>query len=138
MPKEILSHERAVDVYAPKDLVVDQSTARRLAELCFEITNTCGLIEAILQLALEFKSKKQAAYIKTALYLSARGTKSVKVFLSEWSVLVEESRRENPGRSPDSAIGEPDLALILNSVTAHDVAIKNEVAPLGSVGDRKP
>ena len=104
-----------------REIVVDQSTARRLEELCSEMTDTCGLIEAILQLAVEGKSEKQAAYLRTALDLSARGTRSIKMFLSEWGVLVEESKsRENSGRSAkDSTIGEPDLALMPNSVTAH-------------------
>src|SRR6266704_1474287 len=99
---------------APKDIVVDQSTARRLEELCSEMTDTCGHIEATLQLAVEDQSEKRAAYIRTALNLSARGTKAIKMFLSEWSVLVEESKRERT-----HAIVEPDFALILNSMTAH-------------------
>ncbi len=108
MPKEILSSEQGLkDLSAPKEIVVDQGTARRLNELCSEMTDTCGQIEAILQLAVENQSEKRAAYIKTALNLSARGTKSVKMFLSEWRVLVEESKsRENSGRSAkDSTIG---------------------------------
>src|SRR6266852_9142853 len=112
MPKEILSHECALkDLSAPKEIVVDQSTARRLEELCSQMTDTCGLVEAILQLAVEDGSKKREANIKTALDLSARGTKAIKMFLSEWSVLVEESKsRENSGRSAkDSTIGKPDL-----------------------------
>ncbi len=99
---------------APKDIVVDQSTARRLEELCSEMTDTCGHIEATLQLAVEDQSEKRAAYIRTALNLSARGTKAIKMFLSEWRVLVEESKRERT-----HAIVEPDFALILNSMTAH-------------------
>src|SRR5712691_4336022 len=59
-----------------REIVVDQSTARRLEELCSEMTDTCGLIEAILQLAVEDKSEKRAAYIKTALALSARGART--------------------------------------------------------------
>ncbi len=109
---------------APKDIVIDQSTARRLEELCSEMTDTCGHIEATLQLAVEDKSEKQAAYIKTALYLSARGTKAIKMFLSEWSVLVQESKiRENYGRSAkDSTIGEADLAAIRNFVRTHGLS----------------
>ena len=86
------------------------------------------LIEAILQLVAKEKSKKRASYIKTALDLSARGTKSIKMFLSEWSVLAEESKsRENSGRSAkDSTIGEPELAPIPNSVTAHSLTATNE------------
>src|SRR5260370_40006378 len=104
---------------APKDIVIDQSTARRLEELCSEMTDTCGQIEATLQLAVEHKSEKQAAYIKTALYLSARGTKSIKMFLSEWRVLVEESKREKPGRSAkDPTAAGPEPAPIPNPVTA--------------------
>ena len=106
---------------APKEIVVDQSTGKRLEELCSQMTDTCGLVEAILQLAIEETSEKRVAYMRTALNLSARGTKSIKMFLSEWSVLVEDSKsRENSGRcAKDSIIGEPDLALIPNSVTAH-------------------
>jgi hypothetical protein len=92
---------------APREIVVDQNTARRLEELCCQMTDTCGLIEAILQLAVEDESKRRDGYMKTALNLSARGTKAIKMFLSEWSVLVEESKR-----------GELDHP-IPNSVTAH-------------------
>src|SRR5229473_8596055 len=77
-----------------REIVVDQSTARRLEELCSEMTDTCGQIEAILQLAIEDRSEKRTAYMRTALYLSARGTRAIKMLLSEWGVLVEESKRE--------------------------------------------
>jgi len=95
------------DLSGRKEIVVDQSTGRRLEELCSQMTNTCGLIEAILQLAVEDESKKREAHIKAALSLSARGTKAIKMFLCEWGVLVEESKtRENSGQSAkDSAIG---------------------------------
>jgi hypothetical protein len=97
------SHERTdlkADLSAPKDIVVDQSTGKRLEELCSQMTDTCGLIEATLQLAVEAVSNKREAYIKTALSLSARGTRSIKIFLSEWNVLVEESKsQQNSGRS---------------------------------------
>ena len=99
---------------SPTEIAVDQSTGRRLEELCSQMTDTCGLIEAILQLAVEDESKKREAHIKTALSLSARGTKAIKMFLSEWRVLVEESKRERT-----HAIGEPDFALILDSIAAH-------------------
>ena len=100
MPKETLSLERALkDLSAPKEIVVDQSTARRLEELCSEMTDTCGQIEAILQLAVEDRSEKRAAYMKTALYLSARGRKAIKMFLSEGSVLVEESKSDHTPRA---------------------------------------
>ncbi len=103
------------DLSAPKEIVVDQSSGRRLEELCSQMTDTCGL-----QLAIEEKSEKRVAYMRTALDLSARGTKAVKMFLSEWGVLVEESKsRENSGRSAkDSTMGEPDLTMTLNSMTA--------------------
>jgi len=105
---------------APKDIVVDQSTATRLEELCSQMTDTCGLIEATLQLAVEDKNDRQVAYIKTALYLSARGTKAIKMFLSEWRVLVQESKiRENRLSANDSTVGAPELARILNSVMAY-------------------
>ncbi len=109
------------DFSAPKEIVVDQTTARRLEDLCSQMTNTCGMIEAILQLAIEDKSEKRAAYIRTALNLSARGTKAIKLFLSEWRVSVEESKRERT-----HAIREPDLTLILNSMTAHGTS---EITP---------
>jgi len=78
------------------------------------MTDTCGQIEATLQLAAEDQNEKRAAYIGIALNLSARGTKAIKMFLSEWRVLVEESKRERT-----HAIGEPDFALILDSIAAH-------------------
>ncbi len=126
MPKETLSRERTLTdlekaLSAPKEIVADQATARRLDELCSVMTDTCGQIEATLQLAVEDQSEKRAAYIRTALNLSARGTKAIKMFLSEWRVLVEESKRERT-----HAIGEPDLALILNSMTAHGTS---EITP---------
>jgi DNA-binding NtrC family response regulator len=135
MPKEILSPEQTLkDASAPKEIVVDQSTARRLEELCSEMTDTCGQIEATLQLAVADKSQKRAAYVIAALNLSARGRKSVKMFLSEWGVLVEESKRENPGRSAeDSAVREPDPALIPECVTAYSLAGKNEPAQLAEM-----
>jgi len=117
MPKETVSRERAEDLEKalspPKEIVADQATARRLDELCSVMTDTCGQIEATLQLAAEDQSEKRAAYIRIALNLSTRGTKAIKMFLSEWRVLVEESKRERT-----HAIGEPDFALILNSMTA--------------------
>ena len=76
-----------------REIVVDQNTARRLEELCSEMTDTCGLIEATLQLAVEDKSEKRAAYIKTALDFSARATEAIKLFLVEWSVLTEGANR---------------------------------------------
>ncbi len=116
---------------APKEIVVDQSTGKRLEELCSQMTDTCGLVEAILQLAIEETSEKRVAYMRTALNLSARGTKSIKMFLSEWSVLVEESkRRENSG---DSTMGEPDLVLILNSMAALGLITKNDPQPLAEI-----
>ena len=119
MPKETFSYERVLKdleeaLSPPKDIVADQATARRLDELCSVMTDTCGQIEATLQLAVEDQSEKRAAYIRIALNLSARGTKAIKMFLSEWRVLVEEAKRERT-----HAVGEPDFALILNSMTAH-------------------
>jgi len=120
MPEEILSRERALkDLFAPKEIFVDQNTARRLDQLCSEMTDACGLIEAILQLAFADKSKR-VAYIKTALNLSARGTRAIKMFLSEWSVVVEESKsRENSRSAKDSTIEEHDLALPSNALSGN-------------------
>src|SRR5260370_26188525 len=108
---------------SPTEIAVDQSTGRRLEELCSQMTDTCGLVEATLQLAIEEKSEKRVAYMRTALNLSARGTKAVKMFLSEWGVLVDESKsRENSGRSArDSTMGEPDLAQPLSETERRPV-----------------
>jgi hypothetical protein len=81
------------------------------------MADTCGQIEATLQLAAEDRNEKRAAHIRIALNLAARGTKAIKMFLSEWRVLVEESKRERT-----HAIGEPDIALILNSMPAHSAS----------------
>ncbi len=143
MPKETVSRERVLKdleeaLSPPKDIVADQATGRRLEELCSQMTDTCGLVEATLQLAIEEKTEKRVAYMRTALNLSARGTKAVKMFLSEWRVLVEESKsRENSGRSArDSTMGEPDLALILNSMMALGLITKNEPQPLAEMERR--
>ncbi len=42
---------------SPTEIVVDQGTGRRLEELCSQMTDTCGLVEATLQLAIEEKSE---------------------------------------------------------------------------------
>jgi len=142
MPKKTLSHERAQDLErtlsAPKEIVADQATARRLEELCSQMTDTYGLVEAILQLAIEDESEKRVAYMRAALNLSARGTKSIKMFLSEWGVLVEESKsRENSGRSAwDSTRGEPDLTMTLNSMMALGLITKSEPQPLAEMERR--
>jgi hypothetical protein len=124
MPRETLSSERAQELEKalspPKEIVADQATARRLDELCSVMTDTCGQIEATLQLAVEDQNEKRAAYIRIALNLSARGTKAVKMFLSEWRVLVEESKSVRT-----HAVEEPDFAVLLNSMTAHT----SEVTP---------
>jgi hypothetical protein len=118
MPGQIRSAEKALeDLCALNEIVVDQSTARRLEELCSQMTDTCGLIEATLQLAFKDASDKREAYMKSALYLAARGTKAIKMFLSEWGALVEESQsRKNSGRSAKDSTTDPNLALILDSI----------------------
>src|SRR6266850_516589 len=110
---------------APREIVVDQSTGRRLEELCSQMTDTCGQVECTLQLAIEDESEKRVAYLRTALKLSARGRKAIKMFLSEWGVLVQESKiRENSGRSArDSEL------VVLTSITAHAPATRNETHP---------
>jgi hypothetical protein len=123
MPRETVSRERAQELEnalsPPKEIVADQATARRLDELCSVMIDTCGQIEATLQLAVENQNEKRAAYIRIALNLSARGTKAIKMFLSEWRVLVDESKaRENSGLSAKDS----ELALILNSMTAHSAS----------------
>lgn len=85
----------------PKGFFVEQSTGRRLQELCREMINSCGMIKPILQLALEAENEgKRTAFIKTALDASARGTKSLKLFLSEWGVLIGESNRDGVAVRP--------------------------------------
>ena len=64
----------------PKGFFVEQSTGRRLQELCREMINSCGMIKPILELALEAENEgKRAAFIKTALDASARGTGSIRI-----------------------------------------------------------
>src|SRR5437667_10021555 len=101
MPKEIRSPERALrDPSAPKEIVVAQGTAARLEELCSTMTATCGLIEATLQLAIEAKGIRRLVFINTALNLSARGPRPIKMFLTDWSALVECSKsREKSART---------------------------------------
>lgn len=118
MPKEMGS-PALEDLRTPNEIVVDEGTARRLEELCSTMTDTCGLVEATLQLAVEDQSEKRTTYIRAALSLSASGTRAIKMFLSEWSVLVEESKsREKSGRSARDSVGESDLARILNYLAA--------------------
>jgi hypothetical protein len=70
MPRETLSSERAQELEnalsPPKEIVADQATARRLDELCSVMIDTCGQIEATLQLAVENQNEKRAAYIRIA------------------------------------------------------------------------
>jgi hypothetical protein len=83
----------------PKGFFVDQGTGERLAELCCEMTDSCGLITAILQLALEKENENRTTFINTALDLSSRAIRSLKMFLSEWHVLTEASEAENARRA---------------------------------------
>jgi hypothetical protein len=108
------SHERVFEddleraLSTPKEIVLDESTARRLDELCSQMAVTCGQIEAALQLAAENESKRDAL-IETASHLAARGRKSTKMFLSEWSVLVEESKsRDNSRRVAKDSEGRTE------------------------------
>ena len=76
---------------------VDPGTRRRLEELCRAMTDSCGLITATLELALENENKR-TTFINTALNLSSEAIRSLKMFLSEWHVLTEESEMENARR----------------------------------------
>lgn len=121
-------------LYEPIDLVVDKSTVGRLEELCSTMTDTCGLIEATLQLAVEDKGEKRTTYIKTALSLSARGTRAIKMFLSEWNVLFEDSKsRDSCGRSAKDSSGEPDLAATLYSLVARGLLTITKHQPLAEL-----
>jgi len=88
----------------PNGVFVDPGAGRRLEELCRAMTESCGLITATLELALE-NEKKRTTYINTALDLSFEAIRSVKMFLSEWNVLTDGSGLENARRA----------ALILNN-----------------------
>ena len=98
IPEDILSDEslrkRLVEFLArPKGICIDENTHRRLEELCSQMASVYGLAETMLQLALTKEEKERAAYIKTALDICAGATKAIKLFLVEWSVLVEEANR---------------------------------------------
>lgn len=83
----------------PNGFFVDQATGRRLEELCREMTNSCGMIECTLQLSLERGGEKRTSIINSALQLAARATRSLKLFLSEWGVITEESEVERARRA---------------------------------------
>jgi hypothetical protein len=98
MPVDILADEslrkRLEEFLAkPKGICIDENTHRRLEELCSQMASVYGLVESVLQLALTKEGMERAAYIKTALDMSARATKAIKLFLGEWSVLVGEANR---------------------------------------------
>ncbi len=84
--------------HLPKGFFVDEGTGKRLEELCREMTNSCGQIGAILQLELEIGGEKRTKFMQTALDLSSDAIRSVKMFLSEWNVLMAESKIENARR----------------------------------------
>jgi len=130
MPEQTPSPEQPhKDIYA-NEIVVDQCAARRLEELCSQMTDTYGLIEATLQLAVKDVSNKREAYIKAALNLSARGTRAIKMFLCEWCVLVEESKsRENSGRSSKDSTGEPKLALSHSQLPLRQFYVSGKIRP---------
>jgi DNA-binding NtrC family response regulator len=142
MPKELSFPESALNDHgkalsAPTEVVVDQNTANRIEELCSLMVDTCGLIEATLQLAVGEKGKKREAYIQTALNLSARGTKAIKMFLCEWGVLVEELKsRDSAGRSARDSMEEPALALIFDSMTALGLTTESKLQPLAETERR--
>lgn len=96
MPDDILTDEslriRLQKFLAkPKGICIDENTHRRLEELCSQMANVYGLVESLLQLALTKEEEERAAYIKTALDISSRATEAIKLFLGEWSALVEEA-----------------------------------------------
>ncbi len=101
MPEDILADEslrkRLEEFFAkPKGIYIDEATHRRLDELCRQMASVYGLVESVLQLALIKEGKQREACIKTALDFSARATEAIKLFLVEWSVLVEEANRRTP------------------------------------------
>ncbi len=94
-----------------KEILVDPGTGRRLEELCSEMTHTCGLIEAVLQLATSDESERRTTYMQTALRLSARGTRAIKMFLSEWNVLMADGRVLVP--SETISVAEADRRAVM-------------------------
>ncbi len=98
MPGDILADEslrRRLEEFLAKSkgICIDENTHRRLEELCSKMASVYGLVECVLQLALAKEGEERTAYIKTALDFSARATEAIKLFLVEWSVLVEEANR---------------------------------------------
>ena len=98
IPEDILSNEslrKRLEEFLGKQngIYVDENTHRHLEDLCHQMASVYGLVETVLQLALTKEEKERAAYIKTALDICAGATKAIKLFLVEWSVLVEEANR---------------------------------------------
>ena len=98
MPEDILADEslrKRLEKFLakPKGICIDENTHRRLEELCSQMASVYGLVESVLQLALIKEGKERAAYIKTAIDISARAAEAIKLFLSEWSILAGEANR---------------------------------------------
>ncbi len=96
IPEDILADEslrtRLEKFFAkPKGIYIDENMHRRLEELCSQMASVYGLVESLLELALTKEGEQRAAYIKTALDISARATEAIKLFLVEWSVLAGEA-----------------------------------------------
>ena len=103
MPEDTLADEslrkRLEEFFAkPKGICIDENTHRRLEELCSQMASVYGLVESVLQLALTKEGEGRAAYIKTALDISARATEAIKLFLGEWRVLVAEANLRDDSR----------------------------------------
>jgi len=103
IPVDILADEslrkRLEEFFAkPKGICIDENTHRRLEELCSQMASVYGLVESVLQLALAKEGEGRAAYIKTALDISARATEAIKLFLVEWRVLVAEANLRDDSR----------------------------------------
>src|SRR5207249_7624156 len=98
IPEDILSNEslrKRLEEFLGKQngIYVDENTHRHLEELCRQMASVYGIVESVLQVALTKEGEERTAYIKTALDISARATRSIKQFLGEWSILVGEANR---------------------------------------------
>ena len=88
----------------PNEICIDENTHRRLEELCSQMAGVYGVVESVLQLALSKHGEAQIAFIETALGISSRATRAIKLFLCEWNVLLDEANRLRP-RKKDALEG---------------------------------
>ncbi len=93
LPDESL-RKRLEEFSKPKGICIDEHSHRRLEDLSSQMASVYGLTECTLQLALTKQGEERTALIKTALDISSRATRAIKLFLCEWNVLLEEANRQ--------------------------------------------